>query len=277
MSNPTELDEFPYNNKVNSWEDSIVQLYSAVDPARGPVSRARMPLLKVLELRLYKAKLSPEHEYIVAKISRPQQPDGLLRIERFADRDINGKADGDTLQSFQSTSSLASSPNTSASSQLSSKVDALDTVSTMRNGEWPSENHDVLIEKAVCKRDCPAILLHLAILAKIVHDDSPIYRTFSRQCYWYADTIMRVFQSSFSGITSERCEESGKWNRIPIYDPEATKNLEDIVCEIKRAFKQRQDYVDKLVRIVDQLCRHYTGAHNGQYRSKKAKPILIIT
>jgi len=237
-----------------------------------------MPLLKVLELRLYKEKSSPEHEYIIAKISQSQWSYGLLRIDRCVD--LDGKPEDATqnaISSKQSKSSLASSASASTSSQLSGKADAWDMVSTIHGGEWPSESSHILIEKAVCESNCPAILLHLAILARIVHDDSPKYHTFRRQCYWYADTIMRIFQYSFPGITSRKSEASGTWNHITIHNSEDTNESRDMIDKIKFAFEQRREYVDELVRSMDQLHRHHTGAHNGQYRSREAKSNLIVT
>ena len=62
------------------------------------------------------------------------------------------------------------------------------------------------------------------------------------KCYWYANTIMWVFQSSFPGITSQKCEASGTWNVYLIYKSEGTKELKDM-NGIKKAFKQHWDYV----------------------------------
>ena len=285
MSNPTKpYEEFPEKIKVGTWEEFVIRLYRSMDCNDGPIFRARMHSIKVLELRLYKKTSSPEHEFVVAKFAQPPWFHVYLRIERCVDG-AAGKDDGkladaaqkddnviSSTQPSQSTSSLTPSASVSISmpSQLPVKAAALDMVHTIHRGEWPSENSNTLVRKTVCNNNCPATLLHLAILANVVHNNSPEYHTFQRQCHWYADTLLCAFHSLFPNVTQEMRGASGTWNWIPIHD-NGTKESKETVLAIKSAFEERRNHVDGLVCIVGRLRRHYTDAHDGRLRSMKAK------
>ena len=45
-------------------------------------------------------------------------------------------------------------------------------------------------------------LLQLAIAAATVHDDSPQYRAFGRQCYWFADVLLQVLARRYQSVDS---------------------------------------------------------------------------
>jgi hypothetical protein len=303
MSDPA-LDlciELPHNNLVPAWEHSVINAYTSADPDQGPTSRARMQNLKVLELRRYKeTSTTMEHEYLVAKIARPSSSHTFLRIDRSG-----GEADVITLYSqrkddanseltvLQSSNDAASSRQSFQSKSMSissllsmGKLDATDAVCTVHS--WPT--CDSLTEKVVCKNQCSLILLDLVLLAKVVHDYSDKYRLLRRQCYWYADMIMRVLQASFSDVTSNRDlslkqhddehweveeydEMSGTWKSIRIHE-----TRKGMVNDIKHAFERRRLHVRKLVRVTQQsLLQLATIAHTShRSRSRKAMSEPLI-
>jgi hypothetical protein len=127
-------------------------------------------------------------------------------------------------------------------------------VKTISN--WPREQ---CIDKLDCRREF-ITLLDLALVAKLVHDHDSMYRLFKCQCFWYADTVSAVLETSFPGVRAENRssvveahhaenaegeifdEVSGTFMRVPIHKPRQA-----LVDEIVETFRQRRVVVDAQV------------------------------
>ncbi|KAF8816364.1 hypothetical protein BYT27DRAFT_7184291 [Phlegmacium glaucopus] len=237
--------EFPSNFGAEDWERTLIDFYCSNHTKRG-----RMKSVNITKLRRYKLGKGLEHEYLVAEIKGPDLSESrYLQIERSA-RDPDPKKSNSNKGSLRSITTLTSQ----SSLALSKTLSADDHVKTIE--AWPSD-------KCIYGLDCSnasATLLDLAIVAKVVHDNSSQYRLFKRQCFWYSDVIITVLERSFPEMKVQNSSQSvvndhsesaamevydelrGTFKSIPIYTPR-----NEIINKIQETFEKRKPEVYSLI------------------------------
>jgi len=257
MTLPTKgTEEFPHDCSIEAWEYSVIRLVTSTDAKQGTEARYRMGRFKISELRRYKETSFMEHEYLIAEIAPNSS---YLRIERYVrETDANGNIDpeqGEVPLQKDSHFLVQSSPLISSLQKSSawSGVPADDMVSTPSLSKWPSD--DKMIERMRFGGSSSPTLLDLVLAAKVVHDHSSEYRLFDRQCYWYADMVIRTIESVFpqarldESPKQDEDEEAkvydaiaGKWQYIQIY-----QTKQKWVAQTKDSFEEKRECVHELV------------------------------
>ncbi|KAF8809953.1 hypothetical protein BYT27DRAFT_7187278 [Phlegmacium glaucopus] len=245
--------EFPSNFGAEDWERTLIDFYCSNHAKRG-----RMNSVNITKLRRYKSGKGLEHEYLVAEIKGPDLSESrYLQIERSA-RDPDPKKSNSNKGSLRSITTLTSQ----SSLALSKTLPADDHVKTIE--AWPSD-------KCIYGLDCSnasATLLDLAIVAKLVHDNSREYRLFKRQCFWYSDVIVTVLERSFHEMKVQNRSQSvlndhsesaamemydelrGTFKSIPIYTPR-----NEIINKIQETFEKRKPEVYSLISEAAQVVK----------------------
>ncbi|KAF8813295.1 hypothetical protein BYT27DRAFT_7206900 [Phlegmacium glaucopus] len=224
--------EFPSNFGAEDWERTLIDFYCS-----NHAKRDRM-------------KSNTNTSVLVAEIKGPDLSEShYLQIERSA-RDPDPKKPNSNRGSLRSITTLTSQ----SSLALSKSLPADDHVKTIET--WPS---DKCIYGLHCS-DASATLLDLAIVAKVVHDNSSQYRLFKRQCFWYSDVIITVLERSFpemkvqnrsQSVANDHSESAeiamydelrGTFKSIPIYTPR-----NEIINKIQETFEKRKPEVYSLI------------------------------
>jgi hypothetical protein len=263
MSTPSEQEpEFPSRGDVIDWEPNLLARYRSLDPKDSHKYRIRMHSLKVTQIRCYKVKEKPEHEYLVAAVyDSDQRRTRYIKIDRYVGNTTpKDTTERSSLHSNDSSQSLPQSPSQSSvqsSLVLSTTFPAYDEVKT--TDAWPTGH--ICTKELDCARSS-MLVLDLAIAAKLVHDDSSQYYVLTRQCYWYADVISTVLGMSFPEVVvrdlSVRAEndaepeydskKAGTYLKVPIYSKSlATSNIK----KINDRFKAQQSSIYSSVCLLN--------------------------
>ncbi|KAF8966490.1 hypothetical protein BDZ97DRAFT_1808122 [Flammula alnicola] len=210
---PRRLEEFPINVSIEDWEYSLLRLYTSRDIESGPTNRIRLSSTYIVEFRRYKEHAHPEHEYLIAKIWVPEGYYRYLRIERTAHIPLN-EASKSTLRSIPTTS-------LQASLAVMGELYVYDSVKSIE--EWPTTS-DQCLDRLQCPRG-HIRLLDLAIVATLLHDNSPRYQILTRQCYWYSDMILGVLHREFPDMTA--LDRDASITLSYSYDDEKSQSSQD--------------------------------------------------
>lgn len=260
-----------FDGTVRRWYDYVESRCMTDHDVRGRYEDPKS--LPVRMIRRYKESSFSEHEYLVAEIAPRGQPYVYLQLERsrLPESTPPSRSDHQADSSRNFTTALASLSSTSISSSPDSlkRGPANDQVNVIQC--WPEkgtragrtngsaggkEKMMMVIEEVTFKN---TTLHDLMIVARTLHDSSPDYELFTRQCYWFADLIVRILARCDS--TSRRkpvdstaeaevsvAEEhrynpsaSSKWSGIPIHEAKQ-KNLEELTSlyeERKEQFRNK--------------------------------------
>ena len=195
---PREFDniEFPPDfQDVGSWRNNISSLYRRV-----PTFREGMNNLTVLEVKHFKSKRHPQHEYLVAAVMDGSQM-RFVRIERSKLKDGSaGRQSPDILDSETETEELNRLQTLFSSS--SNSLDFLyyrahDRVRTLH--KWGMDECLQTAKFLPCTMK--PRLFDLALISSLVSDSSPLYKLFKSQCYWFANVILHVLLESYPNAT----------------------------------------------------------------------------
>ncbi|KJA24373.1 hypothetical protein HYPSUDRAFT_526130 [Hypholoma sublateritium FD-334 SS-4] len=149
----------------------------------------RMEKVIVREVRLYKARKSPEHEYISAKVCVAGCLDDAdsryVLFERFK---------GSRSKGSFSLSSLHKSKSNPDYSDSSPAFYANDKV-RIRNKPHYDDQDEV---HRILSFDPPLHLYQLALLACTIHDSSDVYDMLKSNCYFYAGIFVKVLEKVFT-------------------------------------------------------------------------------
>ena len=211
--------EFPPNlQDVTTWKDNLCALYR-----RLPTSRDGMETLTVLEIKHFKSKAHPQHEYIIAAVMDGSQK-RFVHIARTKEK--NAPSSHQSPPSPESTDNLTSWANLFSSSSDSLHIfshNAHDYICAV-NG-WGKDE----CLRTVSFHSCPEkpALFDLALASSVVHDNSPLYRLFRNQCYWFADVVVLVLGDVFQGSNTEihskdKHRSNGEYGVDDVLAPEDT-------------------------------------------------------
>jgi hypothetical protein len=107
---------------------------------------------------------------------------------------------------FQQASACAAASSSSesipGSIKLITETESRDMITTVPR--YPDARRHDLVEVF---RPNNFSLVSLAILAKIVHENHPLYSLFHRQCFWFSNLIMRVIAKKFGGEDGPQLRE----------------------------------------------------------------------
>ncbi|KAF5371515.1 hypothetical protein D9615_009614 [Tricholomella constricta] len=161
--------------------------------------------LIVEEIRRYKERNLPEHEFLVVRVKVGEGSYKFIQIERGYMKPkqlIRQRADR-SVTSLRHYSELATATSASSSICLVNPP-AADNACSVEG--WPSEKSRsgaVLIQTVKFTQSQPT-LFDVIIVAHCAHKHSESYRVFQRQCYWYSVIIASVLQQQNPGATSEQ-------------------------------------------------------------------------
>jgi len=255
---------------VDYWCTSAIERY---------IERPDYRKCKVVRLRRYKKANNAQHEYLTATVEHPLLNSlygpVLLRIERQLEHlEPNGTPvlcenqkdtppntpGGDISQGFwatwlasERTGELSPSRTTKSSGFSSNKIGLASDVVRLWNP--PLLNSDVQIED-LDLTDKPVPLVHLAILANVVHDQESLYNLFLTQCYWYANMIARVVARENSikkdddaAKETDYCYDkaSGKFWVIPVHwvRPQVITAIQEEYRKRRINFNEEVDVADR--------------------------------
>ena len=197
--------------KITPFRNHLHREYCARPEDNAPTGKVRMESLVLQEIRHYKLREGVEHEYDVAKFVH--STDGheiFIRVERGGGDAVGhsegikaakgSKGDGPSRAGKARSSGQSSYP----SFQLFKTLDANDKVSMPT--EWPTDvtpgqDEDRLEARVTfpttgtntCK------LADLVVLSNTIHVSYPKYKLLSRQCYWYAATVVAILTAHYGG------------------------------------------------------------------------------
>ncbi|KAF8518129.1 hypothetical protein BU17DRAFT_66567 [Hysterangium stoloniferum] len=127
---------------------------------------------------------------------------------------------------------------------------------------WPKG--DTILERVNVKKN--KITLHdLAIAAWVMRASNDDYQLLKKQCYWYSDMVIRVFEKEFSlnvdrsGSSVEQMSAGGTWAGIPVY-----KVKEERVEVVAAKFREERDRINNM----EFVWRLITGDRSGKYESE---------
>ncbi|KAF8518853.1 hypothetical protein BU17DRAFT_66246 [Hysterangium stoloniferum] len=112
---------------------------------------------------------------------------------------------------------------------------ATDEVSTV--GGWP--NHDRVLEIAQLRH---ATITLLAVVVWVVCNNGDQYQLLKKQCYWYSDIVMRVFENTY-GFDVNRTKKYNKgrtWLGVPLYK-EKKKHVAVVAVRFRKERERVQD------------------------------------
>lgn len=250
---------------VNIWKDIAVRGYLETNASRQ---------CKVVEIKRFKKNKASQHEYLVAVLKTQSGDEHYVRIERNVDSvDKSGRPvlsqdqllasdsspttlDGDAislaelsgnwtllnppLEEYPSESpQKPSKPSRigSVSASISKIGQAQDIVSYWEPAKLFSKSE---LQLEGFKLNTPIPLVHLAILAQVIHEKETLYNLFKHQCYWYADMIARVLHKQdqnrtpldYNSDPKARCynHQSGKFSMIRIHTvrPKVVEAIENV-------------------------------------------------
>jgi len=249
----------------------------------------------VVQVIRYKNTSGTQHEYLVVKVRHPlQDGDKYLRIERaLAHVESTGEP---ILNSNQKGTTPSTSSDISAgtwanwsksrSNPRSPEPPKEPTAgSTLWNSRKEGAASDIvrlwkppntfltvagLTDSKVLENlefeSNPLPLVHLAILAHIVHEEESLYNLFLSQCYWYANMITRVIAREKRIATpiaeagdpvtdTDYCyhPSSGKFWIIPVHSVRPK-----VISRIQEEFKKRSGMFDVDVRHILQCVSENT-------------------
>ncbi|KAH6909237.1 hypothetical protein BKA70DRAFT_1222114 [Coprinopsis sp. MPI-PUGE-AT-0042] len=108
----------------------------------------------------------------------------------------------------------------------------------------------------------PVTILDVAVLARVLHADSPRYELLRRQCFWFAymiyEIVLRVFKANDSSVeglvpvsykehNAEKAMGRGKWI-VPINDPsELLENLEALTDKFKVEIDKAKEKINRCI------------------------------
>ncbi|KAF8967711.1 hypothetical protein BDZ97DRAFT_506679 [Flammula alnicola] len=273
--------EFPCDETsflpIQAWFDLATNNY-----LRNPVSRQWV----VTHIARYRERYGAQNEYLVATAKHPLKGEIQLRIEREVD---NLEEDGTpVLSSTQKTQTRgdlqdndkpsgmwASEPNVvlsegvnpkslpryhsykskaSATSEIRQVGYALDIVRLYGHHHYSS---DLISSLSLEGQKTLVPLAHLAILARVVHDEEALYNLFSSQGYWYCNMIACVIakQQGCDFMAARSTGSSTESDSDFCYDPDSRKYYRipihairtQLVNLIEKLFLQRLQEFNKAV------------------------------
>ena len=185
---------------------------------------------KVTEFSRYKRRGGTQHEYIVAKVVHPLHDSvQYIKIERdFRPRDKlklyqNQLSTQDVSQRFLKTLFRPF---------IAQDAYAAGVVTFWGPHLHPNTVADFRLERMVLS--IPLLLVHLAILADVVHEKEHLYNLSTTQSYWYSNLIARVIAREYTSTEGESVPNAevyytmntnGRW--IPIPRPELVSVIQD--------------------------------------------------
>lgn len=196
---PRDLEdvEFPPDSQdVTTWRNNLGGLYRG-----SSSSRKGMGKLTVTEVRHFKRKAHPQHEFVVASVKDGSQI-RLVQIEHTKQSNASTlQQSGDVLKTPPES---AARLNTSAKivNIVSSSLDSLTLISRDAHNRvrtvhgWPKDS-ECFQTVTFCRCAGPPWLFDLALVSSIVHESSPLYRLFKSQCYWFADVTVHVLRKMY--------------------------------------------------------------------------------
>ncbi len=251
---------------VNMWKSISVKSY---------LESAASRQCKVIEIRRFKKNQASQHEYLVAVLQCQSGEERYVRIERNVQSvDKSGRPTLSQAQPLLDSNSAMTTPESEtipmgeltgdwtlsnpplegyplenpkepakpnrvgfASASISKIGQAQDIVSYWEPPNLFSKS-DLQLEEF--KLNTPIPLVHLAILAQVVHEKETLYNLFKHQCYWYADMIARVIHKrdqnetplNYNSDPKAHCYDprSGKFNMITIHTvrPKVVEAIENV-------------------------------------------------
>lgn len=160
--------------------------FASKDPNAGPVQCARLESLVVLRIRVYKENDRPRHEYAIAEFY-----DTVAKKRRYSrvDRHVCDRTEGNEKVQRKQRKQLCSSC-------FSKGIPAQDHVLAIPG--WCA-GKDLMVLELDCKE--AGLLYHEWVAAAAVtHNFHPNYTLLGRQCFWFADTVAGVLETSYPRI-----------------------------------------------------------------------------
>lgn len=193
--------EFPEKMRIEPWPHILRLHYSEVTDSKFFWSE-----YKLSRLSLYKEGSGFDHEYLVVTAYDPTtKMDRYLRLERYGDR----------------SQAVAPVPSIATNTPTTNTI-AQDTIPPRRSGSlqnWKSKLDEPSDDQITVIKNLPRIengrremqrlcfestlefphlptILDLAVVARIVHEVAPKYNLFRSQCYFFADSVMKIFEAA---------------------------------------------------------------------------------
>jgi hypothetical protein len=244
---------------IESYRNVLIIGYEGCD-------KERVNAMHVTELRLLKQLNKPSgHEYIAAAVITPDGSTKYLAIERLCgplnDSQSNTSLPPTTSQGdvrvkhplslrnklgprhISSTSSIASLDS------LSRKHDARDVIQVL--DKPVHKDNDICYSKLNFTSSNPLYLYQLVILALTLHESETFYRLFSKNCYWFAGSLMdilgRMHDIPLLEEEGHRHVQAGTWNMVPVKQKIPDHDMDAIIKEHHgkiRVFKQTVSFPD---------------------------------
>lgn len=248
-----ELDAIGGSRTLEIWEAlAITQLNELEDCYQRYINPRSMT---VLRLRQFKSKSIKkfQHECVVAEVRLHGRRDTvLIRLERSVSALLTF-SDEKKLYPGQPPQQNPP-PNSSLESVRSSvKLWAFDALSVLRR--WPSK---ILTTEVVLSGSPPFSMYDLLLAAKVVHQHSPIFDPFRRQCFWFSKYLILVVKAQDPGSIVKKYDlatEASVFAEEGInYNPGVdgtycgmliTKEIEETRIQLSRLFMEARQKFDK--------------------------------
>jgi len=170
---------------------------------------------QVTEFSRYKRRDDAQYEYIVAKVEHPLHDVQYVKVERDLRHDVSQRFLKALFRPFIAQDAYAAGVVTFWGPHL-----------------HPNTVADFRLERMVLS--IPLLLVHLAILADIVHEKEYLYNLFAKQSHWYSNLIARVIARDYTSTEGESVPNAevyytmntnGRW--IPVPRPEIFSAIQD--------------------------------------------------
>ncbi|PPQ97439.1 hypothetical protein CVT26_002849 [Gymnopilus dilepis] len=279
----------------------------------------------VKEIRLYKCKSHPYHEYLIIEVTyRNHSPSAFLRVERTrtqpeeaTEEEFFKRLPRPLAETFRAALKDAQPENTDDSTveEATYPPPVTPSSSSSQTGKFHWDFHSPSSASLKTLNGKPAVdtvisvnpdsltdddlwvtlemnhipLAQLACLAKIVHDEDPIYSVFRHQCYWYANLIMKVIEKDAKKKSERRvvndndnnmlrlARARGTWWRIPVGKVEK-KMVEMISEKFKKTWDQRMtDPITSSGNAVHHDFRETGAANEGDAVEENPRKVAELT
>ncbi|KIM41456.1 hypothetical protein M413DRAFT_445456 [Hebeloma cylindrosporum] len=239
----------------------------------------RMREYKVVSIQLCKTELAVQHEYtslrvegegrtfylaiercrgsIVDKVSKREDPSTDSQAEPADNVD-------DTLSPPASDSRKQSSSSLSSLDKFTKTRDAQDNISPLDKEDKRDETDRVF---RILKFTQPIPLYEVAVLAQTIHQINRHYLLFSRNCYFYAGTLIKALETRYEPGEVELCPTgsaeldkqygldgkkrrkvtAGAYRNIPIYVEEAV-NIVPVLAQFEKDLKAFENTISAAVK-----------------------------
>jgi len=206
---------------------------------------------KVTEFSRYKEKYDAQYEYIIAKVVHPLHDVQYIQVERcFWPYACGGwKLSQNQLRAVPLSAARKDISQRFMKILLRPLIRAMpvgylaDVVIFLGPHLLPTTVAEFRLERKVLSLPLP--LVHLAILAEVIHDREPLYNLFTTQSYWHSNIITRVIARDYTSTEGESVPDAevyytmntnGRW--IPVPRPE-------VVSAIQDEYRARRDRFDE--------------------------------